>query len=235
MSTHYGLERCGTFINAQNQFAGKATVTAKDRGLLRAVTISRMSGSGAHRVAEILADLLQARTPKDANPWTVFDRNLAEKTLEDHHLPRHLAGFMPEDRSTEISNTVDELFGLHPPSWTLVRQTSDTILRLADQGNAILIGRGATGLTRNLDYVFHVRLVGSVEKRAQHIQELRQLSKADALDLIRREDRGRKRYLKQYFDADIDDPLLYHLVINTDLIPYDTAAQLIANAVLKSA
>ena len=197
------------------------------------MTISRQTGSGAHIVAEKLAANLQAHTPKDACPWTVFDRNLVEKVLEDHNLPQRLARFMPEDKVSEIADTMDELFGLHPPSWTLIRQTADTILRLEELGTVIVIGRGATVITSKLDHVFHVRLVGSLEKRIAHIQELHRLNKEAALDLIRREDRGRQRYLKEHFKADIDDPLLYHLVINTDLVPYEKAAQIIADAMLK--
>ena len=114
----------------------------------RAITISRQSGCGAHAVAEKLAAWLQARSPKDAPPWTVFDRNLVEKVLEDHNLPQRLAKFMPEDRVSEMADTMDELFGLHPPSWTLVRQAADTILHLAELGNVILIGRGANVITQ---------------------------------------------------------------------------------------
>jgi cytidylate kinase len=156
-----------------------------------------------------------------------------EKVLEDHNLPQRLARFMPEDRVSEIADTMDELFGLHPPSWTLVRQTTETILHLAELGNVILIGRGATVITNKLDYVFHVRLVGSLKKRVAHMQELNGLNKKAALDLIRQEDRGRRRYLKTHFKADLDDPLLYHLVINTDLVSYENAAQIIADAMLK--
>jgi cytidylate kinase len=197
------------------------------------VTISRQTGSGAHVVAEKLAACLQTHTPSDARPWTVFDRNLVEKVLEDHNLPHRLARFMPEDRVSEIADMMDELFGLHPPSWTLVRQTTETILHLAELGNVILIGRGATVLTNKLEYVYHVRLVGSLEKRVAHMQELNGLNKQAALELIRREDRGRRRYLKTHFKADLDDLLLYHLVINTDLVPYEAAAQIIADAMLK--
>jgi cytidylate kinase len=233
MNLTYGLERCRTFINSQIQPAGKGLPSAIDGGLRRAVTISRQTGSGAHSVAERLAVLLQAHTPKDARPWTIFDRNLVEQVLEDHNLPQRLARFMPEDRVSEIANTMDELFGLHPPSWTLVRQTTETILHLAELGNVIVIGRGATIITGKLDYVFHVRLVGSLDKRVARIQELHNLNKKAALELIRREDRGRRRYLKTHFKADLDDPLLYHLVINTDLVSYEDAAQLIAEATLK--
>jgi len=233
MNLAYGLERCRTFINTQIQPAGKGLTSAKDGELRRAVTISRQTGSGAHVVAEKLAACLQAHTPSDARPWTVFDRNLVEKVLEDHNLPQRLARFMPEDRVSEIADTMDELFGLHPSSWTLVRQTTETILHLAELGNVILIGRGATVITSKVDYVFHVRLVGSLEKRVAHIQELHGLNKQAALELVRREDRGRRRYLKAHFKTDLDDPLFYHLVINTDLVSYENAAQLIADAMLR--
>jgi cytidylate kinase len=233
MNLPYGLERCRTFINTQIRPAGKGLTFAQDGGRRRAVTISRQTGSGAFLVAEKLAAYLQAHTPRDARPWTVFDRNLVEKVLEDHNLPQRLARFMPEDRVSEIADTMDELFGLHPPSWTLVRQATDTILHLVESGNVIVIGRGATIITSKLDYVFHVRLVGSLEKRAARIQELEHLDKQATLELIRREDRGRRRYLKTHFKADIDDPLLYHLVINTDLVSCENAAQIIANAMLR--
>ena len=219
MNLAHGLERCRTFIDVQLQPTSKGRTFAGQGGFWRAVTMSRQTGSGAHIVAEKLAARLQARSPQDACPWTVFDRNLVEKVLEDHNLPQRLARFMPEDKVSEIEDTMDELFGLHPPSWTLVRQTTDTILHLIELGNVIVIGRGATTITRKLDCVFHVRLVGSLEKRVQHVQELEGLGQEAALEIIRREDRGRKRYLKKHFKADLDDLLAYHLVINTDLAP----------------
>jgi cytidylate kinase len=48
---------------------------------------------------------------------------------------------------------------------------------------------------------------------------------------VRRVDLARRRYVKKYYGADIDDPLLYHLVINTDQVSHVEAARLIADAV----
>jgi cytidylate kinase len=236
MNTEAGLERCRTFINCQLQPGHPAVFSRKESKAWRAVTISRQTGSGGHSVAEKLAEFLQAEYPGDGCPWTVFDRNLVEKVLEDHNLPGRLAKFMTEDRISAISDIMDELFGLHPPSWTLVRKTADTILRLAQLGNVILIGRGATVITRKLDYVFHVRLVGSLAQRVKYLQETNNhLNSKQALDYVQREDLGRKRYLKKYFNKDIEDPLLYHLVINTDLMRFEEAARLIAQIVTSRA
>jgi cytidylate kinase len=231
MNPPLGLEKWLPFISSQMRSANPAVRPGEEAALLT-ITISRQTGSGAHAVAEHLADYLRAHSPQSSCPWTVFDRNLVEKVLDDHNLPRRLARFMPEDRVPEFADVLDELLGAHPPSWTLVRQTAETILELAKQGNVILIGRGANVITSKLDYAFHVRLVGSLDRRVEHIQQLQGLGKRAARELILREDRGRKRYLKKHFDTDLENPLLYHLVINTDLVSYQKAAILIGAAAM---
>jgi cytidylate kinase len=225
MDTEFGFEQCRTFINCHMQ-SGKAP----EGGARRAVTLARQTGSGAHLIAENLARYL--RECGDGSQWAIFDRNLVERVLEDHHLPKRLAAFMPEDRIRGMTDTLDELFGLHPPSWELVRQTAETVLRLAEIGHVILFGRGAAIVTGRLDHVFHVRLVGSVERRRERVQEAEHISAKEALAQIRKADVGRRRYLQRYFHTDIDDPTLYHLTINTDLVPCKQAIEIIGNAVL---
>lgn len=229
MEDNIGLDRCLTFINCQLKPADRA-LPGRDAGRPPTLTISRQAGCGALEVAEKLVTFLQPRMPKGAPPWTVFDRNLMEKVLHDHNLPARLAKFLPEDRMTELQDIVDEVFGLHPPSWTVVRQISETILQLAELGGVILIGRGANVITAKLPNAFHVRLVAPLENRVEHAREFYQMSQKAAREFCLKADRGRRRYLKKYFDADVDDPLLQHLTINTGLVSYDEAAQIIAGA-----
>ena len=134
-------------------------------------------------------------------------RNLVAEVLQEQHLPERLAGSMPEDRVSEIADTLDELFGLRPSSWTLVRKTADTILHLAEIGNVIVIGRGANIITDRFADALHVRLVGSVRRRIEHIEEYRHLDPQAATEYVRRMDQGRKRYVTKYYEKDIDDPL----------------------------
>ena len=229
MNTLTGLNQCFSFINAQLKPPGSFPDASVPR---RVVTLSRQTGSGACEVAKHLAEFLEARAPKPDCPWTVFDRNIVEKVIEDHHLPKRIARFMPEDRVSEVTDIMDELFGLHPSSWNLIHKTSETILHLAEMGNVILIGRGAPVITGKLDYAFHVRLVGSVEERVRRLMRLIHVEAAEAREFIHREDKGRERYLRTYFNKDINDPLLYHLIINTDLISPEDAGKLIGEALL---
>jgi len=235
MKTLHGLDQALSFINCQMRPGGTGLISPENGVTQRAVTISRQTGSGAHIVAERLAEILQTRLPKEACPWTVFDRNLVETVVKEHDLPERVARFMREDRISSISDTMEELFNLHPPSELLVRKVTETILHLVELGNVIVIGRGATAITAKLPNVFHVRIVGSLEKRVQHVQELNHVSKEAALRIVQLEDRGRRRYGKRYFRLDLENPLLYHLIINTDLVSYDDAARIIAEAMLKRA
>ena len=57
------------------------------------------------------------------------------------------------------------------------------------------------------------------------------ISRKEAAERIRQEELGRERYLKQNFREDVHNPLLYHLVINTDLVTPDDAVDLIASMV----
>lgn len=199
----------------------------------QAIAMSRQSASGAHAVAEKLALYLQPHLPLGAPRWAVFDRNLVEKVLEDHHLPERLAKFMPEDAISHIDDILDDLFGLHPSSEILVRRTSETILRLAKLGQVILLGRAAAVVTANLPHVFRVRLVAPLEKRIQFMQETEKLERRDAEERVEEEDHAHRRYFKKYFHKDPEDPLLYHMVVNTGEMSLDEATRIIGDQVIQ--
>jgi cytidylate kinase len=228
-----GLEHCLSFINCQMQDGGKSIHAGG--GVRRAVTLSRQAGCGALAVAQKLAGYLQSRSPKDACPWTVFDQNLMDKVLEDHNLPTRLARLLPENTISNIDDILAELFDVRPSVETIVRQTTETVLRLASLGNVILIGRGGPVTTAKLPHVLHVRLVAPLEKRVEYAHKKYNqfnLTADQARKFCQNEDRGRERYTKKYFHADINDPLLYHMIINTGLVNFDDAAKLIGDAVL---
>jgi len=232
MNTHVGLDKCAPIISSELSPVLPPLPSPQNPPPKLAITISRQSGCGAHEIAKLLAKYLEQHAPDKSRCWHVLDRNLAEKVLEEHQLPIRYARFMPEDRLSEFGDVMEELLGTHPPSATFVQQTSETIFHLAEQGNVILIGRGANLVTRNLPHAFHVRLVAPLESRLKHFQKSHDLSPNMALKRIQNEDRGRKRYVKKYFEEDLENPLLYHLVLNTDLLPYEKAAQLIGETAL---
>jgi len=226
------FEKCLSFIDCHLQ-NHRGNQHAYRRSHAPAVTVSRQTGAGGLSISEELATYLNARRPASTSPWTVFHKNLVDKVIEDHHLPMRADRFMSEDKPSAITDTVEELLGLHPPSLDLVERTRETVLRLADLGHVILVGRGGHVITSHLDYVFHVRLVGSLEERIKRICKRYDLNRRRAVDFIRTEDAGRSRYLRNYFHEEIENPLLYHLTINTDAFSTQQAAELIGQTLLR--
>jgi len=198
------------------------------------ITISRETGSGADLVSEALLKFFKPLDEGYEHQWVVFDKNLIERVIEDHHLPEKLSKYFVEDKLSELKSTVNELLGIHPHSWVLVKKTTHTILQLAQIGNVIIVGRGGNIITGNMKNAFHVRLVAPMENKIKRIQERFSLTRKDAIEYIEKEDIARKNYVKKYFSKNVSDLSLYHIVINTGFMSYEKAAKSIAEIVIET-
>jgi cytidylate kinase len=224
------LNSCLSYINSNS---AQINIVPKPTVVRRAVTISRQAGCGAVSVAEKLANYLQEHVPVAGVKWTVFERQLMLKVLEDHKLPMCLAKIVPEDRSSFIQDTLADIFNVHPTADTMVKLVAETVLQLAEVGNVIIVGRGANIVTAKLPHVLHVRLVAELEDRIERVcQEYKKTPEA-ARRYCLEEDPARTRYMKTYFNTDINDPLHYHMVLNTSRITCEMAAKMIGETLLK--
>jgi cytidylate kinase len=215
-----GFEKARVYIESHSK---ESQLTRKGP----CITISREAGAGSDMVSEKLIEFFQQQT-KDPNiKWTVFDRNLIEKILEDHKLPDRLKSFFTDEKRSKITQAMNELFGVTPPKGAILQKTSETILELANSGYSIIIGRAANIITAKLKNTFHVRLVSTLENRIIHIQAHYSIDRKAAIEFIKKEDEARKDYLYSNFHKQIDDPLLYNLVINTSKVTYEEAASII--------
>jgi cytidylate kinase len=239
------IERCAAYVESQGLVPGSMQIR---RNLDKPViTVSRQTGTRSRAICDKLVAQLNVRPV--GPPWTIFDKSLLQKMLEDHHHPLRLAKFMPEDREHILQGIAGEILGLHPSLWTLFEETTETILKLAHLGHAVIVGRGAAIIAAHLPNAFHFRFVGSLERRIERVLEIAQLdpdqavevhqhehhsmvsyirshfghyspaaplSRKDAEHFVQAEDRARRRYVKSQLHRDVDDPLLYHLIINTD-------------------
>jgi cytidylate kinase len=212
-------------VNSQTQ--------AVETGLAPFVTISRQTGAGAISVARSLIKYLNGHERAAGRTWRVFERELVQEALAEHQLPGSLEEFLPERKISEIRDMLADVSGKHPPAYQLVRMTSETILHLAREGYVVLLDRGANLVTRPLEGGLHVRLVGSLARRLEHVREYFQLGAEHARRMIRNEDQGRRDYVKQNFGRNIEDPLLYDLLINTDHISFQDAARMIGEEMLR--
>jgi cytidylate kinase len=196
------------------------------------VTISRQAGAGGVTVGEKLAHYLNEALPSTCS-WTVFDNDLVNEVIKDHNFPERMKTYLKEACLPGVEDWLEELLGVHPAQSTLVDRTKHTIHHLAHMGRCIIVGHGAPVITKYLPGGIHVRLVAGPKNRKEHLKKYYKLDDKEAEKFMADEDHGRADYLKKYFDHNIDDPLLYDVIINTDSVSYDEAALLIKDMVIR--
>jgi len=189
------------------------------------VTISRQSGTGGSALAQALAARL-ARIDR-RQPWSIHSGNLIEEMLRTNDLPAYVARFLPENRLPKIDAFVGELVGLHPDLWDLVAKTNQLIRRLAGNGHALLLGRGGNFATAGLPCGVHVRLVAPAAYRAARTARWLSISREAAIARNEARDAARRDYVRATFDADLDDPRAYTLVLNAASLSLDISVNLI--------
>lgn len=198
--------------------------------LLPFLTISREAGSGESRISDKLAEYLSKNAGDKNQPWLSFDKDLITKVMEDNHLTGS-AGFLPEEKFSDIHTMFEELFGMHPTNREMAYNLGRTILNIAKTGNSIIVGRGSFYITRNLPNGMHVRLIGSKSRRVKHMVEEYSMTLKQAEEYIKTEDRERYEYVKKLFGVDLNDPHHYDMVINTDNLPVGEIVKVIAGQV----
>lgn len=227
MNIESAAKKFNSYLASQGGDSRTQKVSVYEHSQKPAITISYQTGVDVSDISEKLANTLQKSEFKGRQPWTVFNQQLVERALEEQHWPKELAENITEDKRFFIEELMDELCGLRPPSWALVPQVVETILNLAVTGCVILVGHGTTVITARMSNVLHVRLTGSLPKRIERVQRLRNLTPEAAAKFIRKEDRGRERFVKAYFHARLENELLYDLAVNTDRISNDDAVAVI--------
>ncbi len=196
--------------------------------LLPFITISREAGTGESAITNTLLDELSNKQPPGECPWTLYDKDLVKRVVEDYNLTG-IQGILPERKFSDIQTMFEELFGLHPTKREMAHNISKSILKLADMGNVIIVGRGSFYITRHHRNALHIRLIGSLQKRVKHMVDEYSLSLRQAEEYIKKEDTQRHDYVKKLFGVDLNDPHHYDLVINTDKLSPQEIIALIAD------
>lgn len=223
-------EKCKHYIDAHSPLIEDFQTRAHH---YPCITVSRETGAGAEMVCEELIKILESLSEADEINWTYFDRELIEKVLADHNLPKQLNKYMKEDKYRYLSEDVNVLLGLHPSQRTILQKISESILQLARMGKVIIVGRGANIITAKLKNSFHVRLVAPLDNRVRHIMKIENLNKKDAEAFVKQKDKARREYIKSSYSKNVADIEMYHIVVNTGLMSYKESAEIIAGAVVK--
>lgn len=110
------------------------------------------------------------------------------------------------------------------------RLTQRIVLEMTSTGNTVIIGRGSQFLLRGLPRVLHIYVFAPLPRRIENVMHYAHLTREQAREYIKRRDDATANYLRYHYGSDGTQPELYHLLINTGLFSFDTAADLIVQA-----
>lgn len=106
----------------------------------------------------------------------------------------------------------------------------ESVIKELAAGNSMVIrGRGSQFILRDHPGALHVLTIAPLETRIARVMNSLNLDKKAAKQEIARFDGSRREFIKRYFKADLEDPLNYDLVINTEHLDFKDAASIIIN------
>jgi cytidylate kinase len=185
--------------------------------MFRLVTIEREYGCGGGAIAAELADRLG---------WKLWDHLLTEEIARtanvdpsavmrcdermDSRLHRLAKSFWRGSYERNSAALGSQVFDTD----RMMSLMQETMNRIAQEGNAVVVGRGGPYFLRENPDAFHVFLYAPrAEKIRRTIADGH--SRSEAEDLVDSIDRERVAYVKHYFNADWPTRSLYHLMLNT--------------------
>lgn len=101
---------------------------------------------------------------------------------------------------------------------------------LANEGPCVIVGRCANYVLRERDDVLDVFIHAGREFRIRRTMESLSVPERKAIRVLKRTDRARKAYYKNYTGCDWSDPNLYHIVLNSDRLGIEGCTDAICRA-----
>ena len=183
------------------------------------ITISRGMGSGGIKIARRVADGLKLELFDDQR----LQREAVEMGIRSEEL---------ESLNEKAPGFFDHLWGYKPELYLDLMES--VVYEVARGGEGVILGHGSQLLLRDFGCALHVYIGASESSRIQYMMAERGLSNSVAKKLIHKSDHERKGFLQFAFHMDWDDPSLYDLVINTEKLGSQGAAELIMEAARSS-
>lgn len=199
----------------------------------RLIALSAAYGAGGSIIGPSLAQRLGVPFLDRAIPLAVADR--LEVSYDDaaahdekvgvRWLERVLTGFVGGDTGVPTPLPGDAL-----SADDFRRATEEVLRRQVATGEGVILGRGAVVLLREHPGALRVRLDGPPDRRARQAMMIQGLGANDAERARAQFDRAHAAYFRQFYAVQIQDPALYHVVLDSTSIELDACVEMIARA-----
>jgi hypothetical protein len=185
------------------------------------ISLSRQMGSRGYELAARIAEKLG---------WRAYDKEILTAIATETFSDEVVLSRLDEQGVREFDEYLVGLIVPEDPGQAryLVGMTR-VIARLAKQGKAVLVGRGAAWILTPACGL-RIRLIGSLEARVAQIARAQNVSVDDAQRLVVQNDEAQRAFIHQAFHHDIDDPTGYDLLLNVPDLGIEVALETVLAA-----
>jgi cytidylate kinase len=199
------------------------------------ITISRMFGSGGSDVAARVARQLG---------WSLLDNAMVDAVAERIGIPRSEVSKI-EERVPSLVERISATLRMSTPEYVVpvtdaalvetteervVEMTKSVIREAVQQGNAVLVGRGAQCMLADRPDALHVFCYAPMASLVEYAIAHRGVDAANATQEVVRMNKQREQYVKRHWGRDWKSFDNYHLCLDTARLGLDGAANLVLHA-----
>ena len=196
------------------------------------ITIARQFGSGGHEIGRRLAEKLDI---------PIYDKELITHAAEESGLSEEILHYFDEKPTNSL------LYSLSTGSYSMsdggvvnyslpvnqqvFQAQFDAIRSLSEKSSCVIVGRCADYVLEKHEGLVSVFLYADLNDRMARVAEYDHISLPEAKNRINKSDKRRANYYNFYSGKKWGMAGTYDLCINTSVIGYDNAVELIAQFV----
>lgn len=187
------------------------------------ITISREFGSGGRSIGKTVAKKLG---------YSFYDKELIEKIVEESGLSRKFVENSGEYAPTAnlfsyafVGRSID---GMSTQDY-LWRKQREVILKLAEEGNCVIVGRCADYILRDREDCLNVFIHADMQKRIERVVKLYGETDQKPEKRLAEKDKKRKINYKYYTDRQWGMSQNYHITLDSGELGMERCENIIVN------
>ncbi len=199
------------------------------------ITISRLHGCPAKTIAKKLRDLLNEKTlAKNLGEakWQYVTKEILYESAKELDLEPSRIKYVFDYKQKSM---IDELLSAHSNKYyksdRKIRNTVAMVVRnMANEGHAIIVGRGGVAITRDIPRSLHINLEAPLDWRIVRMAEKLDLSLEQAERTVKDTDKKRKQF-RDYFQGKNTDYTSFDMSFNCMTLSVNEIANIILKAI----
>jgi cytidylate kinase len=194
------------------------------------ITISRQFGAGGMSLGRKVADMLD---------YSFFDEEIIQLVAQKARVSPDWVRSIEKEAGGKLHKLINTLIPRNVVDRILDDQRGyideeiyvdlliQIVTKVAEEDNAVILGRGGQYILKGRPGVFHVLLVADMDHRVGFVEAKYNLTPSQATQSVYSQDKKRINLYRKFNKTDYDRPDHYHLTLNMSKISLNKAAELV--------